>query len=79
MPVDIIFDCFSVLFAIARFILYLSNTAKTVCNDHPRDHKIVAVVDRWSLFRSHLCYKNSKWDPKKVVVEGSWLLFGGGL
>ncbi len=21
------------------------------CNDHPRDSKIVAVVDRWSLFR----------------------------
>ncbi len=27
------------------------HTVKLVYNDHPRDHKFVAVVDRWSLFR----------------------------
>ncbi len=26
-------------------------TVKLVCNDHPRDPKFVAVVDKWSLFR----------------------------
>ncbi len=26
-------------------------TVKLVYNDHPRDPKFVAVVDRWSLFR----------------------------
>ncbi len=26
-------------------------TVKPVYNDHPRDHKFVAVVDRWPLFR----------------------------
>jgi hypothetical protein len=30
-----------------------------VYNDHPHDPKIVAVVDRWSLFGGHLCYKRS--------------------
>ena len=27
------------------------NTVKPVYNDHPRDPKVVTVVDRWSLFR----------------------------
>ncbi len=43
-----------------------------------KGHKIVAVVDRWSLFRGHLCYGNSKWDHKIVVVVDRWSLFGGG-
>ena len=47
-------------------------------NDHPRDPKIVAAVDRWSLFRGHLCYKRSKWDLKTVAVIDRWSLFGGG-
>ncbi len=33
------------------------------------DKKIVAVVDRWSLFRSNLCNKDSKWDLKMVVFR----------
>ena len=33
------------------------------------DPKIVAVVDRWSLFRSNSCNMNSKWTPKWC---GSW-------
>ena len=41
------------------------NTVKPVNNDHPRDPEIVAVVDRWSVFRGHLCNKNLKWDHKK--------------
>ncbi len=28
-------------------------TVKPVYNDHPWDPKIVAVGDKWSLFRSH--------------------------
>jgi len=46
------------------------------CNDHPRDPKIVAVVDRWSLFRGHLCYKMSNWNLNKVAVVDRWSLFG---
>ncbi len=39
--------------------------------------KIVAVVDRWSLFRGYLCIESSKWDHKMVVVRERWSLFGG--
>jgi hypothetical protein len=31
--------------------LHKKYTVKPVYNDHPWDSKIVAVVDRWSLFR----------------------------
>jgi hypothetical protein len=41
---------------------------KLVYNDH--DPKIVAVVERWSLLRGHICYKSSKSDLKVVVVTG---------
>ncbi len=34
---------------------WVLTTVKPVYNDHP---KIVAVVDRWSLFRGHLCSKS---------------------
>ncbi len=37
-----------------------TNTVKLVYNDHRWDPKIVAVIDRWSLFRGHLCNKSSK-------------------
>ncbi len=30
------------------------HTISLVCNDPPWDHKIVAVVDKWSLFRGQL-------------------------
>ena len=43
-------------------------------NDHPRDPKIAAVIDRWSLFRGYLCNRNSKREPKTK----RWSLFGGG-
>jgi hypothetical protein len=42
-------------------------TFKPMYNDHPRDPKIVAVVEKWSLFRCHLCNKSSKWDHKMAV------------
>ncbi len=40
-----------------KYLLLLTNTntVKPVYNDHPWDPKIVAVVDRWSLFSGHLC------------------------
>ena len=53
-------------------------TVKPVYNDHPWDPKIVAVIDRWSLFRGRLCSKSSKWDLQMVVVIYKWSLFGGG-
>jgi len=53
-------------------------TVKPVYNDHPRDPKILVVVDKGSLFRSHLWSKNSIWDLKMVVVVDRWSLLGGG-
>ena len=47
-------------------------TVKPVCNDHPLYPKIVAVVDKLSLFRGHLCYKCSQWNTKW------WSLLAGG-
>ncbi len=40
--------------------------------------KIVAVIDRLSLFRGNLCNKSSKLDQKMVIVIDRWSLFGGG-
>jgi hypothetical protein len=40
--------------------------------------KKVDVVDRWSLFRAFLFGKNSKYNPKMVVVIDRWTVFGGG-
>jgi hypothetical protein len=39
-----------------------------VYNDKPRDTKIVALADRWLLFRGYLCNESSKWDLKMMVV-----------
>jgi hypothetical protein len=60
------------------FVNKFDCTIKPVYNDHPRDPKIVVVVDRWSLFRGHLCYKRSNWDLKIVAVVDRWSLFGSG-
>jgi hypothetical protein len=59
-------------------ILKFKCTVKPECNDHRRDPKIAAVVDKFSLFRGHLCNKSSKWDHKMVVVIDRWSLCGGG-
>ncbi len=44
--------------------LSLKTTVKLVYNDHYWDSKIVAVVDRWSLFKGNLCNKSSKGETK---------------
>ena len=33
-------------------------------NDHPWDHKLVEVVDRWSLFESNFMLKKVNMGPK---------------
>jgi hypothetical protein len=43
-------------------------------NDHPLDPKIVAVVDRWSLFRSHLCYKTFNRNLRIMILIDRWSL-----
>ena len=53
-------------------------TVKPVYNDHPWDPKIVAVVDRWSLFRGHLSNKKFKLGPLNGGRCRLVLLFGGG-
>ena len=40
----------------------------TICNVHLWNPKIVAFVDRRSLFTDYLCYKSSKWDLTMVAV-----------
>ena len=42
------------------------NTVKPVYNDHPRDPKVVTVVDRWSLFRGSFML----WKLKMVPQSG---------
>jgi hypothetical protein len=62
----------------SKFAVKFRDTVKPLYNDHPRDPKIVAVVDRWSLFGGHLFYKRSNWDLKTVAVVDRWSIFGGG-
>jgi hypothetical protein len=38
------------------------------------NQKIVAVVDRWSLFKGHPCKKSFQWNHKIVVVIRRWSL-----
>ncbi len=38
----------------------MQRTVKLVYNDHPWDPPKVSAIDSWSLFRGHLCIKNSK-------------------
>jgi len=65
------------IFLTKKFSKVILSTVKPVYNDHPWDPKIVAVVDRWSLFRGHLCYKKTNWDLKIAAVIDRWSLFGG--
>ncbi len=55
-----------------------THTVKHVYNDHPWNQKMLAVVDRWSLFRCYLCINRPIRDIKMVVSTDRWLLFGGG-
>ncbi len=41
------------------------STVKPVCNDHPCDLKLVAVVDRWSLFKGSSMLYKFKMGPQK--------------
>ena len=49
-------------------------------NDHPWDPKIVAVIDRWSLFRGHFWYESSNGTTQnggrcwQVVAIRRWSL-----
>ncbi len=51
-----------------RLVTQKRYTVNFVYNNHPWDPKIVAVVDRCSLFRGHLFNKSSQRDLKMVVV-----------
>ncbi len=53
-------------------------TVKPVHNDYTRDLKVVAVVNRRSLFRGNLWSKNSISDFKRVVVVDEWSILGSG-
>jgi len=56
----------------------IDNFSLTFANfDHPRVLKIVAIVDRWSLFRGYLYYERSKWDLKIVTFTDRWSPFRG--
>ncbi len=52
--------------------LSLSLLVHDMCNDHPWDSKIVAVVGRCSLFRGHESSKSSKWDLKLFQTRGRY-------
>ena len=43
-------------------------------DDHPREDKIGAVVDRWLLLRGSSSNKNDKRDHLVVVIVGRWSL-----
>jgi len=49
---------------------YLSHKTRSTCtdkpvyNDHPRDPKIVAIVDRWSILRGRFMLCTLKYEPK---------------
>jgi len=55
-----------------------AHIVKPVYNDHPWDSKIVAVIDRWTLFKGDFSNKYSNWDFKMVVVVDRLSLFRGG-
>jgi hypothetical protein len=58
---------------------YLNNDgalrySQTCVQQPPFGPKIVAVVDRWLLFRGELCNKISKWNLKLLVVSSGLTL-----
>jgi len=74
----VVLETKNILLDFFRIFLVFVSTVKPVYNDHHWDPKIVAVVERWSLFKGHLCSKSLKWDLKIVVIIDRWSLFGGG-
>ena len=59
-------------------VIIITNTVKPVYINHPGDPEIMADIERWSLFRDHLCSKSPTWVNTMVVFIGRWSLFGGG-
>ncbi len=66
------------IFSLTTGLFFISETHETTVkpayNGHLLDLQIVVVVDRWSLFRVHLCNNSSEWDLKIVVVIDRWSL-----
>ena len=62
---------YSWLFSLSR---KKCSTVKPAYNDHTWEPKLVAVVDRWSLFRGHLRNINKNKTPKcwLVVANQRW-------
>jgi hypothetical protein len=60
--------------------LYNPYTVKPVYNSHPRDPKLLAVVDRWPWFRGFSIKNAIEFDLAglRLAVVGRWLLFRGG-
>jgi hypothetical protein len=56
--------------------LKFTSTFKPVYNNYLWDTKYwYIVVDKWLLFRGHLCNKSFKWGLEIVVVVDKWSLF----
>jgi len=51
------------------------NTVIPRYNDHSREFKSGAVVDRWSLLRGSFMLRKKKLDTKMAVAVGNWSLF----
>ena len=60
--------------SVIKMLKTLLDKQSNLCmyNSHPWDPKVVVVVDRWSLFKGHLCHT---WDLKTVVAVERWSLF----
>ncbi len=58
----------------------LGHTVKPVCNGHPWDPEIVAIVHRWPLFRGFQIKIAINFDLAglKLAIVGRWPLFKGG-
>ena len=52
-----------------RETCFIEEYSQTCVQRPPWDPKIVAFVDRWSLFEGNLCNKSSKCDIEMVVVS----------
>ena len=66
------FETTSVIKMLKTLLDKQSNLCMYVYDNHPWDPKVVVVVDRWSLFKGHLCHT---WDLKTVVAVERWSLF----
>ncbi len=52
--------------------LFLKYIVKPVYNDHTLNPKLVAFIDRWSLYGGLLCTKSAKWDSSTLIVIDRW-------